>query len=255
MTLSPSPSRRQARRIAWLASAGVVAGCVFAGILGTTASFAQRPPGWGVRTTPTAAPVFTNPTSITNPYLPLSSLNLHVLEGQEEGAPLRVELTRKTGTKTFTVNGKQVETLILEERESVDGELAEVSLNYFAQADDGTVYYFGEDVDDYEDGEVVDHSGAWLYGVHTQKLGVIMPAQPKVGDRFRPEDVAGITREDGTVVSVSETVTVPAGMFTNVLRVREDHPDDEVEFKYYAPGVGLIKEVEEDEEVSLISHR
>jgi hypothetical protein len=227
---------------------------VFAGALGFSSSFAQQTPGLGAQQDPNT-PVFTNPTAITNLYLPLASLNQDILEGQEDGEAVRVERTRKEGTKAFTINGKTVEALIIEDREFVDGELAEVTLDYFAQSDDGTVYYLGEDVDDYEDGEVVGHEGAWLYGVHTQTLGVIMPAQPKVGDQFRPEDVPEITREDATVVAVGETVTVPAGTYTNCLKIEEKHPDGETEHKYYAPNVGVIKEVPEDGEVNLISHR
>jgi hypothetical protein len=243
MTQSRSPSRRHAWRLAYLTSAGVVAGCLFAGALSSHSSFGQ------------ATPVFTNPTAITNPYLPLSSLNQDILEGKEDGKAVRVERTRKEGTKAFTVNGQQVAAMIVEDREFVKGVLKEVTLDYFAQGDDGTVYYLGEDVDMYKNGKVVNHEGAWLYGVHTKTLGVIMPANPKVGDKFRPEDVPRITREEDTVISVTETVTVPAGMYTNCLKVREKTSDGDVEFKYYAPGVGVVKEDPEDGELSLISHR
>jgi hypothetical protein len=215
-------------------------------------SHAQRVPGFGVRQ---QVPVFSNPTRITNPFLPLSSLNQDILEGTEDGEKVRIERTRKEGTKTFAVGNQTVATVIIEDREFVDGELHEVALDYFAQADDGTVYYLGEDVDDYENGQIVDHGGAWLYGVHTKQLGVVMPAQPKVGTKFTPENVPSITREDAEVVAVSETVTVPAGMYTGCLKVREAHDDGDIEFKYYAPGVGVVKEEPEDGEVNLISHR
>jgi len=245
-------SKPRVRVSPWLGSAVVFAGVAVAIVAGAGESaFAQRAPGFGVRS---PRPVFSNPTAITNPYLPLASLNQDILEGTEEGVAVRIERTRKAGTKTFTVNGQRVEALIVEDREFEAGELKEATLDYFAQADDGTVYYLGEDVDDYEDGQVVGHEGAWLYGVHTKRLGVIMPANPKVGDTFQPENVPGITVENARVVSLSETVTVPAGMYTNCLRVREAH-DGEVEFKYYAPGVGLVKELPEDGEVNLISHR
>jgi hypothetical protein len=209
----------------------------------------------GVASAQTPAPVFTNPTAITNRYLPLASLNQDILEGRDEGKAVRIERTRKEGTRTFTVNGQSVAAYIMEDRELVAGQLKEVTFDYFAQADDGTVYYLGEDVDIYENGKVVSHEGAWLYGVHTQKLGVIMPAQPKVGDKFQIEDVPGITKEAAEVVSVSETVTVPAGMFTGCARIKETLTDGGVDYKYNAPGVGVIKEVSADGEVTLRSHR
>jgi hypothetical protein len=219
-----------------------VAELVLAGCGSSGSSSTSNPPG--------NAPVFANSTAITNPYFPLAGLNQGILEGTEDGESVRVELTRKPGTKSFTVNGQTVTALILEEREFTDGELVEVSLNYFGQASDGTVYYFGEDVDDYEDGQIVGHDGAWLFGVHTQQLGVIMPGNPKIGDTFKPESVPGITEEDAEVVSLSETVTVPAGTFTNCLKVKETH-DGQIEYKYYAPGVGLVREADEGDQPKL----
>lgn len=100
----------------------------------------------------------------------------------------------------------------------------------------------------------VNHDGAWLYGVDTDKLGLFMPAAPAVGQRFRSEDVPGITREDDEVVAVRQTVTVPAGTFQNCVMVREILSDGAVEFKLFAPGVGVVQELPEDGEVNLTSH-
>jgi hypothetical protein len=207
--------------------------------------------------TPTFAPpspVFSNPTAITNTFLPFASLVQDVLEGEEDGAAIRVERTRMPGTRAFTIDGQLVQAMIIEDREFEDGELIEVTLDYFAQADDGTVYYLGEDVDIYEDGEIVGHEGAWLFGVDTQTLGVLMPGSPNVGDTFRSEDVPGITIEENEVISLSESVTVPAGTFQNCLRMREFIDGEEIEFKLYCPGVGVVKEDPPDGELLLISH-
>lgn len=209
--------------------------------------------GGGWTTTP-FIPDFSNPTAITNPYLPLASLVQDVLEGTEEGQAVRVERTLMPGTRTFIVGDQTVEALIMEDREFVDGELEEVSLDYFAQGDDGTVYYLGEDVDVYQDGQVVSHEGAWLYGVDTDQPGVMMPGDPNVGDTFQAENVPGITREDNEIISVSETVTVPAGTFTDCVEIQETLTDGAVEYKFYAPNVGVVKEVPEDGVLDLISH-
>ena len=123
-----------------------------------------------------STPKFSHPKEITNVYLPLSSLKQDILEGTEKGHPLRVERTVKPGSKTFNVNGQTVEAMIVEDREFINGDIEEVALDYFAQDDNGTVYYLGEDVDNYKDGKVVGHEGAWLYGKDTQKMGVVMPA-------------------------------------------------------------------------------
>lgn len=167
----------------------------------------------------------------------------------------RVERTAKPDVhKTFTIGGQTVEALAVEDREFAGGKLVEVTLDYFAQADNGTVYYLGEDVDEYKNGTVIGHSGAWLLGKDTQKPGVLMPAQPKVGDKFRSEDVPKITWENDEVVSVSETVTVPAGTYPHCVKIREKTSDGDTEYKLYAPGVGCLKEIEGNTQLPLKSH-
>ncbi len=130
---------------------------------------------------------FTNPTAITNGYLPLAHLHQDILEGKEDGKSVRVERAMKPGTRAFLIDGQKVEARIMEDREFIGGKLKEVTLDYFAQAEDGSVCYLGEKVDMYRDGKVIGHEGAWLVGEHSAKPGVIMPAHPKVGDKFRSE--------------------------------------------------------------------
>jgi hypothetical protein len=198
---------------------------------------------------------FSHPRDITNPYLPLVSLKQDILEGKEGGKDLRIERTIKPELrKTFKVGKQRVEVLVMEDREFESGKLAEITLDYFAQSDDGAVYYMGEDVNEYKDGKVVGHAGAWLYGVHTKVPGMLMPPDPKVGDKFRSEDVPKITTEDDEVLSLSETMTVPAGTFQNCLKMREALSDGGVEYKYFAKGVGCIRELPEGGDVVLKSH-
>ena len=199
-------------------------------------------------------PRFSHPREITNPYLPLAFLKQDILEGSEDGSKVRVERTAMPGKhKSFKIGDQTVEAAAFEDREFGNGKLKEVTLDYFAQDDEGTVYYLGEDVEEYTDGKVSGHSGAWLLGVQTSHPGVLLPAHPKIGDKFKSEDVPNITTEDDEVVSVSETVKVPAGTYTNCLKVKE-MSDGEVEYKYYAPGVGCVKEVPGKGEVLLKSH-
>jgi len=198
---------------------------------------------------------FSHPREITNPYLPLTSLKQDILEGKEGSKELRIERTMKPEIrKTFKVGKQTIEVLVMEDREFENGKLSEITLDYFAQADDGTVYYLGEDVDEYRDGKVVGHSGAWLYGKQTRIPGVLMPGNPKVGDKFRSEDVPKITTEDNEVLSLSETVTVPAGTYQNCLKMKELLSDGVIEYKYYAKGVGCIRELPEGGDVALKSH-
>jgi hypothetical protein len=220
------------------------------------------------------SPRFSHSREITNPYLPLASLKQDILENQNE----RVERTAKPEIhKTFQIGGQTVEALTVEDREYASasksparaldnfmpgggkfapdhGELTEVTLDYFAQDDDGNVFYLGEDVDEYKNGKVTGHSGAWLYGKNTKQLGLLMPGHPKTGDTFKSEDVPKITWEQDEVVSVSETVTVPAGTFQNCVKIKETASDGGTEIKFYAPGVGCIEEVESRVGLPLQSH-
>jgi hypothetical protein len=201
-------------------------------------------------------PRFTHPLEITNPYLPLASLQQDVLLGKEGSKKVRVERTvLPEKHKSFQIGDQTVEALVMEDREFENGELAEVTLDYIAQADDGTVYYLGEDVDEYKKDKVVGHGGAWLLGVQTQNPGVLMPAHPKVGDKFKSEDVPKVTTETDEVLSVAETVTVPAGTYHNCLKIKEVLSDSDIEYKYYAPGVGCVREVPQEGDLLLQSQQ
>ena len=93
-----------------------------------------------------------------------------------------------------------------------------------------------------------------MYGVQAKVPGVLMPGNPKVGDKFRSEDVPKITTEDDEVLSLSEPVTVPAGTYQNCMKMSEVLSDGGIEYKYFAKGVGCVREVPEGGDVVLKSH-
>jgi hypothetical protein len=199
---------------------------------------------------------FSNPRQIDNPYLPLTKFSRCELRGQEEGTRGRVVRRLLDRTKAFEFGGSTVRAIVIEDRAFEDGELVERTLDYFAQADDGTVYYVGEDVDNYRNGKVVNHEGSWMYGRNTSKLGVAMPAGPQVGDRWRFEDVPGITVESDRVVAKLPRVRVGGKTYREVIRVRErSQPQKEIEYKLYARGTGLIREVPPDGQADLVGCR
>lgn len=165
------------------------------------------------------------------------------LEGQEDGAAIQLIVT--VLDETETVDG--VETRVVEERESEDGELIEVSRNFFAictQTND--VFYFGEEVDLYEGGQVVGSEGAWLAGEGDNRPGLIVPAEPKVGMKYYQEVAPGVAEDRAEIISLDEVVVTPAGTFDHVLKVEETNPleSGEREYKYHAPGIGLIQDAE-----------
>lgn len=198
---------------------------------------------------------FSHSLDITNPYLPLALLKQDVLEGSEDGKKVRIERTAHPDMhRTFRIGGKNVEALAVEDREWEDGQLAEVAMDYFAQADDGTVCYLGEDVDEYANGKVASHEGSWAFGRDTDVPGVIIPGRPKLGNQFQSEDVSNDILEKDEVISVSENVTVPAGSYQNCVKVREGLADGTVEHKFYGKGVGVVRELPSVGDVVLISH-
>ena len=198
---------------------------------------------------------FSHPRDITNPYLPLAHLKQDIIEGTEGGKKTRVERTALPDRhKSFKINGQTVEALVVEDRAFENGELAEVAIDYFAQDDSGTVYYLGEDVDEYQHGKVKSHEGSWLLGKDTQTPGIILPAHPKVGDKFKSEDVSKEINESDEVVSVSENVTVPAGTFANCVKTKESLGGGTTEYEFYAPGVGVVREVPPGGDELLKSH-
>jgi hypothetical protein len=146
--------------------------------------------------------------------------------------------------QTKTVDGVTVG--ILEEREEKDGQLIEVSHNYFAtDPNTGDVYYFGEDVDNYKDGKLINHDSAWHAGEKGARFGLMMPGQPKRGDKFYQEIAPKVALDRVEIVSTDETVKTPAATFRHCVHLRETTPlESDVSHKYYAPGVGMIKDDE-----------
>jgi hypothetical protein len=194
-------------------------------------------------------PEFTNPTRITNPLFP--ALDRVVSVGEEDGEIVRIESTRLKNTRTITLeNGDRVAAVQVRTIEWRDGELAEITTDFYAQDDVGAVWYLGEDVARYEDGRVVDNEGTWLAG-RDAPPGMIMPAFPAPGDVWRPENNCGVIFEEVTLLEENVTIEGPGGTITNAIRVRELHMDGATEEKIYAPGYGAIAEGSEPDVVSI----
>jgi hypothetical protein len=184
-------------------------------------------------------------TTGSNPYFILEPGFQLVLEGGT------AELVITVLDETVEVDG--IQTRVVEERESKDGELVEVSRNFFAIcAQTKDVYYFGEEVDMYQGGEVSSHSGAWRSGEENAKYGLIMPGAPRVGMKYYQELAPEVAMDRAEIISLDETFDTPAGEFTNSLKTKEGSALKplEMEFKTYAPGIGLIQ----DEKLLLTKH-
>jgi hypothetical protein len=198
-------------------------------------------------------PAFSDPTTIDNPYLPLSKFSRCTLKGHEGAQKLRIRRSVLDRTRTFDVDGVAIEAVVVKDRVWADGKLIERTIDFFAQDDAGAVHYLGENVDNIRDGQVVNHHGGWLYGRDTQKIGVLMPGDPHVGVHWLSEDAPPITIEHDRVVSEVPGVTVGGHAYDKAIKVREFAlPDKEVEYKVYAKGVGVVQELPPDGDVGLV---
>jgi hypothetical protein len=186
-----------------------------------------------------AAPSFSDPTSVTNPLFPISDLHSAILNGRVEGKPFHTETTLLPETRTIEgPSGEPVETLVSQYTAFLDGRIEEVALDFYAQADDGSVWYFGEDVFNYnEDGVIADTEGTWLAGKEGP-AAMIMPAEPQVGDVNRPENIPGLVFEEVRVKTVDKTVDGPRGPVGGAMVGEELHDDGTFSDKVFAPGYG-----------------
>ena len=160
-----------------------------------------------------------------------------ILEGRHD----RVTIT--VLDETIEIAG--ITARVVEEKEWKNGELIEVSRNFFAIDDESQdVFYFGEDVDDYKAGIIINHGGAWRAGEDNAEPGMIMPGQPVIGQKHYQEIAPGIAMDRAEIVSLNETLETPAGVFTDSLQTRETTPlnPSEVSYKLYAPGIGMIQD-------------
>jgi hypothetical protein len=184
-----------------------------------------------------ARPSFSHPTNVVNPLFPISRLRSVVLLGREDGHPFRSETTLLPQTTTVEWDGQRIEALLSQYVAFRDGRIEEAALDRYAQADDGSVWYLGEDVVDYRNGTVVTTEGTWMAGKEGPPA-MIMPAQPKAGDVFRTENVPGIVFEQVTVKQVGKTVQGPNGPVAGAIVGEELHLDETHEDKTFAPGYG-----------------
>lgn len=177
-----------------------------------------------------------------NPFFILEpNYQLVLTAGPEAGEEANLTITVLNETRE--VNG--TETRIVEERETSGGQLTEVSRNFFAICEEtNSVFYFGEEVDEYENGRVVSHGGAWLAGEGENRPGIIMPGTILLGARYYQEIAPDVAMDRAEIVGMGQVIQTPADDFTDTLITQETTAlePNELEFKYYAAGIGLLQE-------------
>ena len=194
-----------------------------------------------------ASATFGHSLNINNPYFPLVQGSKYTYEVEEAGQIVET-IVVEVPVQTKTILG--VQTQVVRDRVfRPDGQLIEDTFDWYAQDDTGNVWYLGEQVTNYkydEQGNFVETTsgGSWEAGVNGAVAGVIMEANPRVGDRYYQEFHANDVLDQAAVLARGKTVTVPVGTFSNVLRTRDTSVMEPMGLKdkYFAPGLGTIKE-------------
>ncbi len=215
-----------------LLGVGLLAGCAGADVTTTTAA--------GQTYAPTIDPAaFTS--TIDNPYLPFLVGTSWVFEGTTEDGFEHIEV--RVLPEKRTVMG--VECVVVRDTVTLDGAVVEDTYDWYAQDADGNVWYFGEKVEDFENGTVVSTKGSWEAGVGGAQPGIVMMANPQPGDPYRQEYYAGEAEDMAQVLATGISEKVPFGSYADLVKTREWTPLDTsvAEEKYYAPNVGMVLEV------------
>lgn len=184
-----------------------------------------------------------------NPYFILKPGYRLVLKGREGNKEIELRITVLYETKMIN----DIKTRVVEEREFHNGKLKEISRNYFVIDEvTNSIFYFGEDVDIYENGKIVSHEGSWHSGEKGARFGLMMPGLPLLGARYYEEVAPDIAMDRAEIISVDEEIETPAGKFKDCLRIEETTPLEPYvkEYKIYAPGIGLVK----DGNLKLVKH-
>jgi len=186
---------------------------------------------------------FSHPTTVTNNYYGPPAGKIYVYSNGEVGANKEeIEIDRETST----IEIMDVTCIVQHDVVRLNGIIIiEDTFDWLAQDDNGNLWYFGEDVTNYDEaGVLLDKAGSWKFGVDGALPGYWMPANPIVGQSYYQEYYKGNAEDRAEVIAIDETVTIGLGTYENCVVTRDFTRFEPYvyEKKYYAPGVGLIKE-------------
>lgn len=191
-------------------------------------------------------------TKITNKYFTLPVGRKLTYEGKVGNNVETNHIEIETGTKTIM----GVDTIIYRDKVYVAGELTEDTKDYLAQDRKGNVWYFGEDVNNYDKGILKNHTGSWIAGLDGAKPGIWIKANPISGDSYRQEYYKGKAEDATDVLNVSQTVPTKLATYSGCVKMKDWSflEANAQEYKYYCPEVGalvLTEDVETGERTEL----
>lgn len=195
---------------------------------------------------------------VTNPWVPLKpGTRWTYRETTEDGEVVQVVVTATSTTRQIA-NG--ITARVVRDTVTLDNQIIEDTLDWYAQDKDGTVWYLGENTAEFEDGRITTREGSFEAGVNGAQAGVIMPASPEVGMAYRQEYYRGEAEDNGEVLALHESAEVPAGAYNDLVKTADTTPlePDVLEHKYYARGVGLVLTIDKEgggrEELLAVTH-
>jgi len=181
---------------------------------------------------------------IDNPYWPMKpGTRWTYREVDPEGQELRVTVVVTTETREIA-NG--ITARVVRDTVFRAGEIVEDTFDWYAQDADGSIWYLGEDTAEFEGGEIVTREGSFEAGVDGALPGILIPADPEPGMKYRQEYYAGEAEDNGEILTTHAMADAPAGHFTDVLLTWDTNAlEPEVaELKFYAPDVGPVLALE-----------
>jgi hypothetical protein len=189
---------------------------------------------------------FSNPTTINNPYFPLIAGTTFKYQGEEPDKPNEVDVMEVTSATQQIAN---VTCVVVHDTVTVNGIKAEETYDYYAQDDQGNVWYFGENSMEFDPSGtfVVSVEGSWIAGEDGAKPGIIMEASSKVGDEYRQEFALSVAEDMAQVLSLDEPAVAPLNTtYPHCLKTQEFSAlePDALEYKYYVSGVGNVQVVD-----------
>jgi len=190
--------------------------------------------------------------AVTNPYFSLPPGKKLTYEGPVKNGVERDEFIVLNEKKSIM----GVDCVTVRDTVWTNNQLTEQTLDWYAQAKNGDVWYFGEDTKEYESGKVTSTAGTWEAGKNGAQPGILMKAAPQVGDTWRQEYLKGVAEDKAQVLGTHETVSVPTDTYQNCVKTKDwtDLEPNKVENKYYCAGnVALTTTPDGSERVQLTS--
>jgi hypothetical protein len=179
-------------------------------------------------------------TRIDNPYWPMDpGTRWTYRETDQEGAQLKVVVTVSDQTKKVA-NG--VTARVVRDTVTRDGELIEDTLDWYAQDNEGNIWYLGENTAEFQNGKLVTKAGSFEAGVDGAQPGIVMPADPQDGMQYRQEYYRSEAEDNGEILSTNEKVRSPFGQFENALLTKDTITIEPnvLQYKLYAKGIGPV---------------